>query len=105
MVLRTLAKSSLPTCVNKCINNCTQRVISTKLTPFVRHKQHDTANVLTKAKSPSNFKFRHLTMLIFTRSYASGKQESYFSAIGGDSDKPPPDLTPSQVTNTIYCNY
>lgn len=41
-------------------------------------------------------------MLLFTRLYSSGKQESYFSAIGGDSDKPPPDLTPEQVNNHSF---
>lgn len=35
-------------------------------------------------------------MAIFSRTLAS-KQESYFSAIGGESDEPPPDLTPAQV--------
>lgn len=31
------------------------------------------------------------------KSNFSSKQESYFSAIGGDSDDPPPELTPEQV--------
>ena len=31
------------------------------------------------------------------RCFSDKKQESYFSAIGGQSDEPPPDLTPQQV--------
>ena len=35
-------------------------------------------------------------LALITRSFAS-KQESYFSAIGGESDEPPPDLSAEQV--------
>lgn len=45
----------------------------------------------------------NLTFLL-VRSHSSGKQESYFSAIGGDSDDPPPDLTPAQVTAILRAN-
>ena len=33
----------------------------------------------------------------FIRRNLSGKRESYFAAIGGDSDEPPPDLNKEQV--------
>jgi hypothetical protein len=41
---------------------------------------------------------RSLYAIKLNRFYSSDKkQESYFSAIGGESDEPPPDLTPQQV--------
>ena len=41
---------------------------------------------------------------LLVRGHSGGKQESYFSAIGGDSDDPPPDLTPAQVTAILQAN-
>lgn len=42
-----------------------------------------------------------------SKSYNSDNQriESYFSAIGGDSEKPPPDLTPGQVSDQNLAAY
>lgn len=45
----------------------------------------------------------NLTFLL-VRGFSSNKQESYFSAIGGDSDDPPPNLTPAQVTAILRAN-
>lgn len=36
------------------------------------------------------------------RSSGQKKIESYFNAIGGQSDDPPPDLTPEQVRKFLY---
>jgi len=39
------------------------------------------------------------------RAFSSKKKDgSYFGAIGGDTDEPPPDLTPSQVTSILRRN-
>lgn len=45
----------------------------------------------------------NLTFLL-VRGYCSGKQESYFSAIGATTDDPPADLTPVQVTAILRAN-
>jgi hypothetical protein len=46
-------------------------------------------------------KIRQSFAIHLNRCYSSdNKHESYFSAIGGQTDKPPPDLTPQQVSNS-----
>lgn len=45
----------------------------------------------------------HLTFFL-VRAFSSKKQESYFNAIGGDSDEPPQYLTPAQVTSILRRN-
>ncbi|KAI1285425.1 [Pyruvate dehydrogenase [acetyl-transferring]]-phosphatase 2, mitochondrial [Halotydeus destructor] len=48
-------------------------------------------------------KSRVTYLALIARTFSS-KQESYFSAIGGGSDEPPPNLTPEQVTNILRTN-
>lgn len=61
-------------------------------------KTHKASNG-ARCRLPGGHRVTYLA--IFSRSFASTKQESYFSAIGGDSDEPPPDLTPEQVLQMI----
>jgi hypothetical protein len=47
-------------------------------------------------------KIRQCFAIHLNRCYSSDKKrESYFSAIGGQTDEPPPDLTPQQVSHSI----
>lgn len=52
----------------------------------------------TESKRPVNLTF------LLIRGYCSGKEESYFSAIGARSDDPPADLTPVQVAAILRAN-
>ncbi|RWS30371.1 Pyruvate dehydrogenase [acetyl-transferring]-phosphatase 1-like protein [Leptotrombidium deliense] len=46
----------------------------------------------------------HFNVTKISLRWFASKQESYFSAIGGESDEPPPDLSPQQVTSILRRN-
>ena len=47
-------------------------------------------------------KLRQSFIKQINRYFSDKKQESYFSAIGGETDEPPPDLSAQQVWHSNY---